>query len=86
MTVQEMKYEIRKVYDTATWKYKVDHMYDDQIIAIYHNFNERGVLGKVLRKERPTFVAVTEPPKTKKERLKEAEKVCQQLTIFGFIN
>lgn len=54
MTVYDMKMAIRKVYNTNSWRRKVDNMYDDQIIAIYCKFQEEGKLDKVLRNERPT--------------------------------
>lgn len=54
MTVYEMRAEILKVYDTESWRIKVNKMYDDQVIAIYYDFMQRGILGKVLKKERPT--------------------------------
>lgn len=53
MTVYEMKCAIRKVYNTNSWRRKVDAMYDDQVIAIYCKFQEEGKLDKVLRNERP---------------------------------
>lgn len=80
MTIQQMKDAIRKVYDTASWKRKVDNMYDDQVVAIYYNFSERGILDKVLRKERPVVADKIEPPKN------EQKVKYQQLTLFDFIN
>lgn len=76
MTVQQMKDAILSVYDTPTWRKRVSEMYDDQVIAIYYNFSERGILNKVLKKQRPKIVEV-EPVKT--------EPRYQQLTIFDFI-
>ena len=75
MTVQQMKDAIVAVYDTASWKKKVNNMYDDQVIAIYYNFLNRGILDKVLKRERPMSPVQTE--------LKENYK---QMTIFDFIN
>lgn len=54
MTVYEMREAISKAYDTRSWKKKVENMYNDQVIAIYKNFEYRGILGKVMKKERPT--------------------------------
>lgn len=75
MTIQQMKDAILNVYDTKSWKKKVDNMYDDQVVAIYYNFLERGILDKVLRKERPKSVNKSEPV-----------EVYEQLSIFDFIN
>lgn len=89
MTIQEMKNAILSVYKTKSWYAKVNRMYDDQIVAIYHNFNERGILGKVLRNERTSYFLVPEDPtagQTKcTDEIKEAKEVCKQLTIFDFI-
>ena len=49
MTVANMRDEISNVYDTKSWKNKVDEMYDDQVIAIYYNFMRSGKLNKVLK-------------------------------------
>lgn len=79
-----MKNAILSVYKTKSWQQKVNCMYDDQIVAIYFNFNERGILGKTLRHERPVFETVSypEPPKVEEKK----KEICQQLTIFDFIN
>ena len=53
MTVANMRDEISYVYDTNSWKNKVDDMYDDQVIAIYYKFLAEGKLNKVLKRERP---------------------------------
>lgn len=84
MTIQEMKNAILGVYKTKSWHAKVNRMYDDQIVAIYFNFNERGILGKTLRHERPVFEAIPCPNTPKVEEQKK--EICQQLTIFDFIN
>lgn len=48
MTVEQMRSHIKEVYDDPydTWSRKVDAMYDDQVIAIYHKFAEKGVFEK----------------------------------------
>ena len=74
MTIQQMKNAILNVYETTSWRKKVENMYDDQIVAIYHNFSERGILDKVLRKERP-----------KSDYERKYKENNQQLTIFDFI-
>lgn len=73
MTIQQMKDAILTVYDTASWRKKVANMYDDQVVAIYHNFRERGVLDKTLRKERPKMF---------EHQVDEPKEACQQLSFF----
>lgn len=74
MTVQQMRDAIVDVYDTRSWKQKVANMYDDQVIAIYYNFSKRGVLNKVLRKERPEV-----------KYSESSSKQSDQLSMFDFI-
>lgn len=76
MTVQQMRNAILEVYDTKSWKKKVANMYDDQIIAIYHSFNRKGMLGTVVRKEKPEFTDLIPTP------VKHKEPECEQMTIF----
>ena len=73
MTIQQMKDAIVNVYKTPSWRKKVETMYDDQVIAIYHDFLHRGKLGKVLKNARP-------------KKIDEVEPTCQQLSIFDYIN
>ena len=80
MTVQQMRSAILRVYNTKSWKNKVANMYDDQIIAIYHDFRNRGVLNQVLRNERPVITDLIETPNT------YVSPECQQMTMFDFIN
>ena len=80
MTVQQMRSAILKVYNTKSWKKKVENMYDDQIIAIYHNFRNRGILNQVVRKEKPEFTDLIETPCT------YVPPKCQQMTMFDFTN
>lgn len=44
MSVANMRDIIRKVYNTDTWRYKVDHMKDGQVIAVYYSFLRRGLV------------------------------------------
>ena len=73
MTIQQMKDAIARVYRTESWQKKVDGMYDNQVIAIYYDFLNRGILDKVLRKEKP------------KEKHEPVEQY-QQMSIFDLIN
>lgn len=75
MTIQQMKDAIVKVYDTASWKKKVENMYDNQVIAIYHNFLERGILDKVMRKEKPVVPKLNRMPDY-------VPQEAEQMTIF----
>ena len=74
MTIQQMKEAIVHVYGTASWTKKVEGMYDDQVIAIYHNFAKRGILGKVVKRERPGAA-----------EKREQNKRYQQMTIYDFL-
>lgn len=38
MTTKQMRIQISDVYNTPTWRNKVDHMTDNQVIAIFHRF------------------------------------------------
>lgn len=73
MTVQQMKDAIVRVYLTESWRKKVEAMYDNQVIAIYYDFLNRGILDKVLRREKP------------KEKC-TLEVQYQQMSIFDLIN
>ena len=46
MSVDQMRAAIAKVYSGIGWKEKVHYMPDYQVIAIYHNFKNRGMLDK----------------------------------------
>lgn len=48
MTVNNMREAISSVYGPA-WKYRVDKMADNQVIAIYHKFLKDGKLDKQKR-------------------------------------
>ena len=60
MTVANMRDEISNVYDTKSWKNKVDEMYDDQVIAIYYNLMRSGKLNKVLKRAKPEIHNATD--------------------------
>jgi hypothetical protein len=69
MTTQEMRNAISDAYDGKRWKAKVACMYDDQVIAVYHSFLERGVFDKP--KNQPVD--------------KKAPDIVRQLSIFDFV-
>lgn len=42
MSYEEMRAAIRDVYDTDSWKDKVDNMLDVQVVAVYLKFKNQG--------------------------------------------
>ena len=53
MLMDDMRAAITSVYPNATWKYRVDKMGDNQVIAIYYKFQEEGKFDKK-KKEKVT--------------------------------
>lgn len=51
MTVHEMRREISEVYPGEGWKNKVSKMPEDQVMAVYFNFLEKGRFSKVDKKQ-----------------------------------
>ena len=45
--VEEMRSDISKVYLNSSWKKKVARMPDNQVMAIYYSFLEKGKFGHV---------------------------------------
>ena len=68
MTIQEMRNAISDAYGGERWKAKVACMYEDQVIAVYYNFLDRGVFSG----------------KQNKPVNEEAPQIVQQLSIFDF--
>ena len=52
MKVETMRREICKAYPSDIWHKRVKKMPDNQIIAIYHKFQQSG---KFEKKEKPTY-------------------------------
>lgn len=46
VSVNDMRFIISHVYKGDKWKYKVEHMTDRQVMAIYFSFCERGEFDK----------------------------------------
>lgn len=69
MTVQEMRNAISDAYKGPGWKARVACMSEDQVIAIYYSFLERGEFNK---------------PKNKPVDEK-APDIVRQLSIFDFV-
>ena len=69
MTVTEMRNAISDAYEGKGWKAKVACMHDDQVIAIYYSFLERGEFDK------PKNQPVDE----------KAPDIVKQLSIFDFV-
>ena len=45
-TVSDMRVAISRIYSSEKWKQKVKYMPDNQVIAIYYGFWERGKFDK----------------------------------------
>lgn len=54
MEVYQMREKIKKVYPTETWRNRVDHMPDNQVMAIYFSMKESGRLDKPKKKTKET--------------------------------
>ena len=54
-SVNEMRRMISKVYDSPKWREKVRCMYDNQVIAIFYAFLERGRFDKKDAKMKQTY-------------------------------
>lgn len=63
MTIEEQRIAISKVYPTNRWKNNVKNMTENQVVAIYLAFKQRGLLDKVIKKPCPRKM---EENKTKK--------------------
>lgn len=50
MTVQQMRSAIKKVYDSHTWRHRVERMPSNQVIAIYRSFAEKGKFEEAKRR------------------------------------
>ena len=59
MRVIDMKEALFHVYNTESWKNKVEDMPDDQVIAIYYNFLKRGKFSPAPKKEEPVCTVET---------------------------
>jgi hypothetical protein len=46
ITIDDARYIIGNVYDTKTWKQRVRTMPDNQVLAIYYSFLEKGKFNK----------------------------------------
>ena len=51
MTVDDMRVAITRIYPSVVWKQKVSRMYDNQVIAIYYSFCEKGKFIKQDKKD-----------------------------------
>ncbi len=65
MEIQQMREKIADVYPGPRWKWKVSVMEDDQVMAIYFSFLEKGVF----------------EGKREIKSLKDAPRIIQQLSI-----
>ena len=46
MNVNDMRLHIINEYNSESWKNRVNHMGDNQVIAIYYNIQKRKAAGK----------------------------------------
>ena len=46
VSINDMRFIISQVYKGDKWKYRVEHMTDRQVMAIYFSFCERGEFDK----------------------------------------
>lgn len=54
MTVSQMRNAIIKVYTgSKTWKKRVEKMHDEQVIAIYYDFEKKGRFKEKIHKPNP---------------------------------
>lgn len=58
ISVDDMRYLVSQVYKGNKWKYKVKHMTDRQIIALYFSFCEKGKFDKKPEKVSPKIIEV----------------------------
>ena len=84
MTIENMKEAIKRVYDTTSWHRKVDAMYDDQVMAIYFKFSQKGILDKVLRREKPFIDNRNQPSVYKDTDIGDC--IVSQIDMFNLID
>lgn len=62
-TIERMRNKLKKdsAYTSPRWSCKVDAMADNQVIAVYRNFEKTGKFNKKRRinKKEPTYVQMT---------------------------
>ena len=74
MKICRMRVAISDVYPGEAWKKRVDNMLDDQVLAIYNSFSERGMFNKKIEKRDPSLTKNGEYDMQAVERKKEADK------------
>lgn len=52
ISVDDMRFLVSQVYKGDKWKYKVKHMTDRQVIALYFSFCEKGKFNKKPKPEK----------------------------------
>lgn len=70
--VDDMRNDISKVYLNTSWKKRVAHMPDKQVMAIYYSFLEKGKFGHV-PKPKPKVVE----PVVEQEPYFSTDQACQ---------
>ena len=86
MKICRMREAISDVYPGEAWKKRVDNMLDDQVLAIYNSFSERGMFNKKIEKRDPSLTKNGEYDMQAVERKKEADKYkAVQLSFNDFL-
>lgn len=70
MLVDQMRAEVAKAYQSASWKKKVSAMPDNQILALYFKFSSEGKFSGVKSERKPVT------------RKKIAEHIGDQMSLF----
>ena len=52
LSVEDMRAAIAEVYKGGRWLYKVENMPDNQVIAVYYSFLEKGMFDKPKRQSK----------------------------------
>ena len=59
MTVSQMRNRLGDVYTAKTWQNRVKRMPDNQVIAVYYSFLERGKFDIPKKKKQEEFHQIT---------------------------
>lgn len=70
MLVEQMRTEVAKAYQSASWKKKVAAMPDNQILALYFKFSSEGKFSGAKSEKKPVA------------QKKVEEKTSDQMSLF----
>lgn len=86
MKICRMREAISDVYPGEAWKRRVENMLDDQVLAIYNSFAQRGMFDKKIEKRDPSLTKNGEYDMQAVEKKKEADKYKGvQLSFSDFL-